>query len=174
MTKKFKEYLYELFDKPYGYSRDLKMEEKVRLHLSTNSNYKDHKFGAVKVYKMDEDQGHIVHVIRNKYHELHHIAADNSSGESEPRLEHAKPRFIGTMMKYAKEHVLDQNRSLKISATKQMHHALKPIIEKVARKNGHEIEHGEEIIGNHETHFTIVKPKNDIHPMKECLSVLIT
>jgi hypothetical protein len=163
----FKEYLFELFDKPWKMEHDPDMEEMVRHHFNNDEAYKDHKFGAVKVFKLEGDNGHLIHAIRKGYHELHHIASDNSSGDAPPKLSSPNPKFIGTALHYAKD-LIDSDKTIKIVARPDIHKKLKPIIDRIGKHNGYDVNHDFENIGGNEMHTSTIKrtlKENKMFPM---------
>lgn len=157
--KTFKLYLTELFDKPWKMEHDPEMESLVRDHYNNHPNYKDHKYGAVKAFKLEGNNGHLIHVVRKGFHEIHHIGSDYSSGENEPRKTKANPKFVGTAFHYAKEHVLSKGKQVKISASDSMYSSIQPIVHRLAKKHGYEVQDGEETIGEHHYKHTIVRIK---------------
>jgi hypothetical protein len=167
--KTFKE-LFEVFDHPFNYEYDPTMESLVRHHLNDPKGpYKNHKFGAIRAFKLQDSHGHLIHVVRNGYHELHHIASDNSSGDDPPKLLPPNPRFIGTMLHYAKEHTIGHGRGTKISATPQMFTKLKPIISMLSKRYNYNVSFGEEVVSGHMTHHAIITVKP--HPLFEGMKI---
>lgn len=166
---KFKEFLFEIFDKPLKYERDYEMESAVRDHFhNPNGPYSNHKFGAIKAFKLEGEAGHLVHAVRNGSHELHHIGRSGTSGE---KLEPSKPnaRLVGTMMDYAKEHILGKNKDLKIQSHSNIHKTLGPLVERIATKNKYRVSHGIEDISGTKLPFTIVH-KQHSSPLQEWYS----
>ena len=161
------EHLLELFDKVLKYEHAPDIESEMRHHFHNHETYKYQKIGAVKVHKLEGDNGHLVHIIRNSHHELHHLDNAGMSGKDGPRKTLANPKFVGTMLHYAKEHILSKGRSLKISAIPKMHKPLKPIIERLAKKHNLTVTHGEETIGGNHTKYSIIDTPTQTNPLSE-------
>ncbi len=165
----FKSFLVELFDKPYSYEHDPYVEGQVRHHYNTHPEYKDKGYGAIKVHRLEGDNGYLAHVVHKGIHELHHVSIDGDSGNVEPKKDKPNPRFISTFMHYGKEHILNKGKKLRIFATHDMHKHLSPIVKRICKKEGYE-SHEEET--DHGKSITI-HPKIDraptIHGLDETL-----
>jgi hypothetical protein len=115
------------------------------------------------VHKIEGNNGHLIHVVRNGYHELHHLDSNGDSGSGAPKMAKPNPKFIGTSFHYAKEHIIDKDRTLKLSGTEHMYPHIKPIAERLAKKHDYDIEHGTEKIGEHNMPYSLIKRKLKEH-----------
>lgn len=157
----------ELFDSSWSYSRDDEVESAIRTHYHNHPIYKEKGYGAIKAVKLEKNNGYLVHLIRKGIHEIHHLDKDFNSGENPPNRTNANPKFIGTAFKYAKEHILNKGRHLKIQATDKLYPSIKPIVDRLAKKHNLEIvEHdGVEHFGDQKLYHSIIKPKSTEHPI---------
>lgn len=112
---KFKEYLVELFDKPWSAERVKDISD--QLNSAKADGKTNHHF-----YKLEGENGFLHTFKKDGYTEIHHIAAngmtgiisDISSGKSG-----ANPRFYSTMINHAKQH-LEKGHGIKISAPQHL------------------------------------------------------
>lgn len=87
---------------------DLIAEDIVRHQIQNELEFKDKKFGAMWVYKIDNDNGYIFHVIRKAMHELHYLPTVTNIELSQVKISH-----IEVFYQYAKTNILSQGKRFK-------------------------------------------------------------
>lgn len=108
--KSFKEYLAELFDKPWTKTKDHNLTSKIKELHKRGEIFKGDQVHNIKAFKLEGDNGHMLSYGRNGALEVHHHDKDGVSGEMHNEAKKANPRFVATMKQHLEEKGL--NRSM--------------------------------------------------------------
>jgi hypothetical protein len=152
----FKEFINEVFDNPWDKEHDEHMTNEMQ-HFLSNHKEPHESFNNVKAHKLEGDNGHLISYTRNGVLEVHHLDKDQNSGEIQNGNK-PNPRFYSTMIEHLKTHGLDKGRPVKVVSTKDsvLSKHYKNIIPKITKREGYEIEHGEDSsLGNKVDTITI-------------------
>ncbi len=154
---KLKNLIYEIFDNPYSTEPADKVTTDAVLNTIAKHKNDDENIGNVKVHKLEGNNGHLITYTRNKSFEIHHINANNESGEM-IHIKDTNPRFISTILHHIKTNALDKDRSAKIVSPKDstLSNHYERIINKLSKKHGFKYEKGSEnTLGKDRDVFTI-------------------
>lgn len=152
----FKEFLLEIFDKPWKSEYNKEASEKLR-ELKKDSGETGHK-----IHQLEGNNGHVLTYKKNGFTEIHHIANSGMSGiisnmhsDKEPEESGANPRFYSTMIHHAKEH-LEKGHGVMIKGPQHLLKHYRKVADKF--KKDYKVEH-------HDDH-TIIRPhKEEIEEM---------
>jgi len=164
----FKEFLIELFDKPW------KLED----HSKTPNGqlFKNHIKSITgthigfKFFKAEGDNGHVLEYAHNGAIEIHHLDKDFVSGEK-PVIPSNKPnpRFIATMKNRIENHVEHNRHRVRVVAPDNLINNYHRIAHSLAKKNGYHVTvpmPHEHPFGNREETYKsfYIRPKNSVIP----------
>lgn len=160
------EYLSEIFDSKLPLTRDEGMENVVRAHYERKSS---DSIGSIYAHRIgDGEYGHLIHLVRNGKHELHHIDSAYESGIRKRINKKTAIKWAGTFMHYAHDHIISKGKDLKIlSGSKELHDGFSPIVHHYANKNDCDVEHGKEMVNGTDMWKTVISKKKRNSPMFE-------
>ena len=136
----FKNFLVELFDKPWNKKFDQHTTNLIKQHLATHPLYKNKSFVNVQAHKLEGNNGHLVSYIHKGMLEVHHLDVDGDSGTVKNHKK-INPRFISTFFQHAHEHALSKGKPVRLSMTDDIHSSMHGIISKLAKKHDCSVNH---------------------------------
>lgn len=172
--KSFKDFLLEMFDKPWHYEKDVVLSDRYKKQMHKDPTWNGHSITNVNVHKIEGDNGYLTSYVRNGLLEVHHNDVDGESGKLHKNTEKPNPKFYSTIIHHYKKYGLNKGRQVRVSAEKDsdLDEHYTSLVSKLAKKHRYEIEHGEEHLNNGiHLHTMIISPPE--HPMTHGLRELI-
>lgn len=169
-----KDLLNEVFDKPWSMTEDPIMKHDMIYHYSKIAHdHPEEKISAVKAYRLEGNNGHLVSIVRNGMTEIHHIDKNDESGIIHDDNVKPNPRFYSTMIHHIKTKILDRSHAVRLVTPKDsdLSARYKSIAEKLKKKHNYKIDYKDDKFAGNEKDVIEIRPtpKLDLkESFKEC------
>lgn len=162
---KFREYLAELFDKPWSKTLDLGLTAEAKTIYRTSELHKADKISHVQIWKLEGSNGHMISMHRNGALEVHHHDSTGQSGVMHLNPDKPNPRFISTMKDHLLTHGLGKGYPIRImSVGDKMKHHYSNIAKLIMKKSNipSKMHEYSKHIDGKEVHHIEIHPRNPL------------
>jgi hypothetical protein len=151
----FREFLLELFDKPYKATFDVHNTALVKQQVRDNKLPIETE--DLRVHTLEGDNGNLISYHRDGALEVHHSDSNDISGVLH-KANKPNPRFIATMIEHLKHRGLDRGHKVRIVANNDLHKHYVKIVDRLNKKYKYKIEHNKETINGVEANTITIHP----------------